>query len=95
MTQAHPTPRPDLITPIHKGLRRALFDTALALARTDFTAEAEVAAAQEAVATCFEYLREHAEHEDRHTSWGRWGRGSPPPSRRRACRSGACCWRAR
>jgi hypothetical protein len=67
MTQAHPAPRPDLLTPIHKGLRRALYDTALALARTDFSAPAEVAAVQEAVATCFEYLREHAEHEDRHT----------------------------
>ncbi|HXU60196.1 MAG TPA: hemerythrin domain-containing protein [Polyangia bacterium] len=67
MTQAHPAPRPDLLTPIHKGLRRALFDTALALARTDFSVAADVTAAQEAVATCFEYLREHAEHEDRHT----------------------------
>ncbi len=67
MTQAHPAPRPDLLTPIHKALRRSLFETALVLARTDFTEPAELAVAQQAVAACLEYLREHAEHEDRHT----------------------------
>jgi hypothetical protein len=66
MTQAHPAARIDLMTPFHKGLRRALYDTALTLARTDFSTAEQVSAAQEAVATCFEYLREHAEHEDRH-----------------------------
>ena len=61
-----PTAHVDNLTPIHKALRRSLFETAIALARTDFEAAAEVDAAQRAVSTCFEYLREHAAHEDRH-----------------------------
>lgn len=60
------TSRPDPLTPIHKGLRRSLFETAVLLARTDFADAAESAAAQHSVATCLEFLREHAEHEDRH-----------------------------
>lgn len=60
------TPRPDPLTPIHKGLRRSLFETAVTLARTDFADAGETAAAQQAVATCLSFLREHAEHEDRH-----------------------------
>jgi hypothetical protein len=60
-------PRRDLLTPIHKGLRRALFETAMVLARTDFGAPDETAAAEKAVAACFLFLREHAEHEDHHT----------------------------
>jgi hypothetical protein len=59
--------RMDPLTPIHKGLRRALFETAMALARTDFAAAQEIAAAQQQAATCFGFLREHAEHEDNHT----------------------------
>jgi hypothetical protein len=59
--------RPDPLTPIHKGLRRSLFETALTLSRTDFADSTETAQAQAAVATCFEFLREHAAHEDRHT----------------------------
>jgi hypothetical protein len=59
-------PRTDVLTPIHKALRRSLFETAIALARTDFEAAAEVEAAASAVAACFGYLREHAEHEDHH-----------------------------
>jgi hypothetical protein len=58
--------RVDVLTPIHKALRRSLFETAIALARTDFESPAEVEAAERAVAACFGYLREHAEHEDRH-----------------------------
>ena len=58
--------RVDLFTPIHKGLRRNLFETAIALGRTDFSSEAETAAAKERVDECLTYLREHAEHEDGH-----------------------------
>jgi len=47
-------------------MRRSLFETALLLARTDFGSPAETAAAEEATTTCLGYLREHAEHEDRH-----------------------------
>jgi Hemerythrin HHE cation binding domain len=60
------TSRPDTLTPIHKGLRRSLFETAVLLARTDFADAGERGAAQQAVATCLAFLREHAEHEDRH-----------------------------
>jgi hemerythrin-like domain-containing protein len=60
------TPRLDILTPIHKALRRSLFETAIALARTDFESGDEATAAEAAVAACFAYLREHAEHEDRH-----------------------------
>jgi hypothetical protein len=60
------TPRVDILTPIHKALRRSLFETAIALARTDFEAPAEAEAAERAVTACFAYLREHAQHEDRH-----------------------------
>ncbi|HXJ20599.1 MAG TPA: hemerythrin domain-containing protein [Polyangia bacterium] len=58
--------RLDTLTPIHKGIRRSLFETAMALARTDFAAPEEIATAQHQVASCFGFLREHAEHEDRH-----------------------------
>lgn len=68
MTQSTQTPnRIDPLTPIHKGLRRALFETAMTLARTDFAVPEQTAAAERQVATCFGFLREHAEHEDRHT----------------------------
>jgi len=59
--------RVDPLTPIHKGIRRSLFETAMALGRTDFTVPQETAAAEQQVALCFGFLREHAEHEDRHT----------------------------
>ena len=58
--------RLDPFTPIHKGLRRQLFETAIALGRTDFTSPTETAAAEKQVTECLTYLREHAEHEDRH-----------------------------
>lgn len=58
--------RVDLFTPIHKGLRRKLFETAIAVGRTDFSSEAEAAAAKRLVDECLTYLREHAELEDRH-----------------------------
>jgi hypothetical protein len=56
----------DMFTPIHKALRRSLFDTALALGRTSFAAADDTAAAERLVAACMEFMREHAAHEDRH-----------------------------
>jgi hypothetical protein len=56
----------DPFTPIHKGLRRKLFETAIDLGRTDFSSPEETAAAEAIVDECLTYLREHAEHEDRH-----------------------------
>lgn len=58
--------RYDMFTPIHKGLRRTMFQTAMRLGRTDFASLDDVAAAQRDVVLCMTYLREHAEHEDRH-----------------------------
>lgn len=58
--------RLDVFTPIHKGLRRQLFETAIALGRTDFASAVETEAAQKLATDCLTYLREHAEHEDRH-----------------------------
>ena len=58
--------RVDLFTLVHKGIRRTLFDTLLALGRADLARDEDVAAARAAVARCFDFLREHAEHEDRH-----------------------------
>jgi hypothetical protein len=43
-----------------------LFETAIALGRTDFTSPVETEAAEKRVTECLTYLREHAEHEDRH-----------------------------
>lgn len=60
------TPRLDLFTSIHKGLRRSLFVTAMDLAGTDFSDAAAVARAHVAVDACLAFLREHAEHEDHH-----------------------------
>jgi hypothetical protein len=60
------TARADILTPIHKAIRRSLFETAMTLGRTDFSVPAEIDAAERAVAVCFDILRDHAEHEDRH-----------------------------
>jgi hypothetical protein len=57
------TPRFDMYTPIHKTLRRVMFETAITLARTDFNDAAEVAAATRSVSGCVTFMREHAEHE--------------------------------
>lgn len=61
-----PAVRYEPFTPIHKAVRRTLFETAMLLGRTDFASPAETASAERAVAACFGLLREHAEHEDRH-----------------------------
>jgi hypothetical protein len=61
MTSAN---RFDLFTPVHKGLRAALFETAALLARTDFASPAEAAQAARAVARVVAFLDEHAGHED-------------------------------
>jgi len=58
--------RYDMFTPVHKGLRRTMFQTAMRLGRTDFASLDDVAAAQRELVLCMTYLREHAEHEDRH-----------------------------
>src|SRR5262245_66571403 len=58
-------PRFDLFTPIHKSLRRLMFDAAVTLGRTDFGSPEETTAAARAVTVCLEFLRQHAEHEDR------------------------------
>ena len=52
--------RLDTLTPIHKALRRLLFETAIQLARTDFGSTEESAAAEEALSRCFGFLREQA-----------------------------------
>jgi len=59
------TPRFDMYTPIHKTLRRVMFETAISLARADFNDTDEVAVAMQSVSVCVAFLREHAEHEDR------------------------------
>ena len=77
------TDRVDIFSLIHKGIRRTLFDTALAVGRTDFTRDEDIASARAAVARCFDFLREHAEHEDRHwaPNTSSWKRGSSPSRR--------------
>jgi hypothetical protein len=60
------TTKHDLFTTVHKALRRMLFEAAALLGRTDFTAPGELATARAAVTRCLDFLREHAEHEDRH-----------------------------
>lgn len=60
------TPRLDTFTPIHKGLRRLMFEAAVELARTDFADTDATATAQRNVSTCLRLLREHADLEDRH-----------------------------
>jgi hypothetical protein len=57
--------RVDLFTLIHKGVRRLLFETAMEVSRTDFAAADETERAERAVRRCFDFLREHADHEDR------------------------------
>jgi hypothetical protein len=55
-----------MFTPIHKGMRRLLFETAMAIARTDFGAPDEVAATEPVLFNCLRFLEDHAAHEDRH-----------------------------
>jgi hypothetical protein len=59
-------PRFDAFTPIHKGLRRLMFEAGVELARTDFADAAATETTERAVATCLRLLREHADLEDRH-----------------------------
>ncbi len=57
--------RMDLYTTVHKGLRAAMFEAALEVARTDFR---DPAATEQTVAVLRRlsgFLDEHAEHEDR------------------------------
>jgi hypothetical protein len=66
MSPTQRVPRLDPFTPIHKGLRRLMFEAGVELARADFADAAAVAAVEGAVSTCLRLLREHADLEDRH-----------------------------
>lgn len=66
MSPTQRVPRLDPFTPIHKGLRRLMFEAGVELARTDFGDAAAIGAAAGAVTTCLRLLREHADLEDRH-----------------------------
>ena len=66
-TNAAPPPvRRDIFTPIHKGMRRLLFESAMAIGRTDFGAPDEVAATETVLFNCLRFLEDHATHEDGH-----------------------------
>jgi hemerythrin-like domain-containing protein len=56
--------RIDLATPIHKCVRKLLFEQAMLLARTDHRDEASCRDACAALDRGFVMLREHADHED-------------------------------
>jgi hypothetical protein len=54
----------DLYSGIHKGIRRILFETSLAVAGTDFADAEASAAACRSVERMRQFLDEHALHED-------------------------------
>lgn len=56
--------RLDLFLLVHKGLRAEIFETARAIARTDFAAPAQCRAAAARLERCFGFLEEHARHEE-------------------------------
>lgn len=56
--------RVDLASPIHKAVRRLLFEQAMLFARCDFAADRERDDATDALVNVFALLREHAQHED-------------------------------
>lgn len=56
--------RIDLATPIHKCVRKILFDQAMSLARTDFTNTSEIGRAVAELRDSLALLHEHGEHED-------------------------------
>jgi hypothetical protein len=58
--------KPDMFTPIHKGLRAMLFATSAEAARADLGDEAQVRALAAAVRRLTGLLTEHAGHEDAH-----------------------------
>lgn len=66
MNPTQRVPRLDSFTPIHKGLRRLMFEAGVEVARTDFADAAATATVERAVTTCLRLLREHADVEDRH-----------------------------
>jgi Hemerythrin HHE cation binding domain len=57
--------RPNNFNFIHKAIRAALFETTLAVARTDFSVAPERAAAVERVLALLTLLDDHAAHEER------------------------------
>ena len=56
--------RMDLFTYIHKGLRRVLFETALKVSETDFSAGGEDVLAGQAILRMLGFIEDHAMHED-------------------------------
>src|SRR5262245_66690259 len=56
--------RLDLFTPLHKGLRAALFDAVRAAARADFRDDGEARTALAAVRETLAFLGEQAAHAD-------------------------------
>jgi hypothetical protein len=60
------TPRVDLYTTVHKGLRTRLFDLCVELARCDFANRSEVGVALAAFRRTVGFLHEHHAHEDNH-----------------------------
>ncbi len=60
------TTRTDLFLPIHKGLRRLLFDLGGRLARADFADAKEVRQVLDQMEATLAFLKEHAHLEDTH-----------------------------
>ena len=58
-------PRVDLVTTIHKAVRKVLFEHALLLDRTDFREPDECRRVQAETSSLLTMLGEHARHEDR------------------------------
>lgn len=56
----------DLYTNVHKGLRKALFETGYAIGRTDADNDAEFAALTDQCREVFHFLDEHGVNEDRY-----------------------------
>ena len=59
-----PSPRVDLYGPIHQGIRRMLYETAIDIGATDFRSDAETEQCLGAVEHALELLNEHASIED-------------------------------
>lgn len=64
MSHSESSPRIDLYTSIHKGIRALLFETASAAARLDPARDDEVDVLVASVERLLGFLDEHAEHED-------------------------------
>ena len=60
------TPRPDLFTQIHKGIRSMLYDASARLQAADFTDRAASTALLDCLDRTLSLLHEHGVHEDTH-----------------------------